>query len=199
LDTKLGIVNREQAIGLPEQPKVDSPEEGCTIRDDNRNYHKNGPFEIHVLCNDLCTGLGNALVDTGSQVSLVKESGLTRGSKIELGSSRIQGITGNFVEIKGQIKLNVGDTSPHEFLVMEKLPMNYDLLLGQDWLEKFGFNFQIPSLGITLPAYSETLVRIPTQEKGNRLVEAQELQENIFCASSVVECTNNSFLCLLIN
>jgi hypothetical protein len=43
------------------------------------------------------------------------------------------------------------------------------------------------------------LVRIPTQEKGNPLVEAQELQENIFCASSAMECVNNSFLCLLIN
>jgi hypothetical protein len=132
-------------------------------------------------------------------VSLVKESGLIRGSKIELGSSRIQGITGNSVEIKGQLKLNVGDTFPHEFLIKDNLTMNYDLLLGQDWLEKFGFNFQIASLGITLPPYSETLVRIPTKEKGNRLVEAQVLQENIFCASSGVECGNNSFIYLLIN
>ena len=91
------------------------------------------------------------------------------------------------MQIKGQIELMIGETSPHNFLVVDKLPMNYDLLLGQDWLEKFGFNFQIPALGITLPAYSETLVRIPTQEKGNRLVEDQELQENIFCASSVVD------------
>ena len=30
------------------------------------------PFEIHMLCDSLKTGLGNALVDIGSQVSLVK-------------------------------------------------------------------------------------------------------------------------------
>jgi hypothetical protein len=71
------------------------------------------------------------------------------------------------MQIKGQTKLNIGATSPYDFLVMDKLPMNYDLLLGQDWLGKFGFNLQIPSLGITLPAYSETLVRIPTQKRGN--------------------------------
>ena len=53
-------------------------------------------------------------------------------------------------------------------------------------------------MDIILPAYSETLVRIPTTEKGSRLVEAQELQENIFCASSIVECIN-SFICLIIN
>jgi hypothetical protein len=93
----------------------------------------------------------------------------------------------------------IGDTSPHNFLVLETLPMNYDLTLGQNWLEKIGFKFQIPSLGVTLPAYSETLVRIPTQEKGNRLVAAQEIQENVLCASSVVECANNSSLCLVVN
>jgi hypothetical protein len=66
--------------------------------------------------------------------------------------------------------------------------MNCEILLGQDWLERFGYQFQIPSLGINLPAYLETLVRIPNTAKGNRLVEAQELQDNIFCASCVVEC-----------
>jgi hypothetical protein len=85
------------------------------------------------------------------------------------------------MQIKGQTELSIGDTPPHDFLVMDKLPTNYDLLLRQEWLEKCGFNLQMPSLGITLPAYSETLVRNPTREKGNRLVEAQELQENILC------------------
>lgn len=51
---------------------------GCTKEDDNGVSNQiRGPFEIYVLCNKLCTGLGNALVDKGSQVSLVKESGLT--------------------------------------------------------------------------------------------------------------------------
>ena len=75
--------------------------------------------------------------------------------------------------------------------------MNCEKIFGQDWLERFGYQFQIPSLRINLPAYSETLVRIPTTAQGNRLVEAQELQDNIFCASSVVECKyfhfNNKF------
>jgi len=43
--------------------------------------------------------------------------------------------------------------------------MNCDILIGQDWLETFGYQFEIPSLGITLPAYSENAVRIPTTEK----------------------------------
>lgn len=48
------------------------------------------------------------------------------------------------MQIKGQTKLMIDDTSPHDFLVMDELPMNYDLL-GQNQLEKFGFNLQIPS------------------------------------------------------
>ena len=93
----------------------------------------------------------------------------------------------------------MGETSPHEFTVVEKLPVNCDILLGQDWLERFGYQFQIPDLGINLPAHSETLVRVPTTEKGSRLIESQELQENIFCASGVVECADSSFICLVIN
>jgi len=54
--------------------------EGCTKNDDQEVSHQitRGPFEIYVLCDQLSMVLGNALVDTGSQVSLVKEGGLTR-------------------------------------------------------------------------------------------------------------------------
>ena len=112
---------------------------------------------------------------------------------------KIRGITGDYLETKGQIELRIRETSPHKFLVVNSLPMNCEILLGQDWLERFGYQFQIPSLGINLPAYSETLVRIPTTAQGIRLVEAQELQDNTFSASSVVECKDFSFLCLIIN
>jgi hypothetical protein len=143
--------------------------------------------------------MGNALIDTGSQVSLVAETSLTRGLKIKEQVVQIHGITGNTMDTKGQIDLCVGETSSHEFMLVKKLPMNCDLLLGQDWLERFDYQFQIPDLGINLPAYSEPVVRIPTSEKGSRLIEAQELQENIFCASSVVECVDFSFNCLVIH
>ena len=109
---------------------------------------------------------------------------------------KIHSTRGDHLETKWQTDLRIGETSPHRFLVVNSLPMNCEILLG---LERFGYQFHIPSLGINLPAYSETLVRIPTTEQGNRLVEAQELQDNIFCASSVVECKDSSFLCSIIN
>jgi len=143
--------------------------------------------------------MGNALIDTGSQVSLVKETGLARGLKIKRQLVKIHGITGNVMEAKGKVDLGIGETSLHEFMLVSDLPMKCDILLGQDWLERFGYQFQIPELGINLPAYSETLVRIPTTEKGSRLLEAEELEENVFCSSGVVECVDNSFICLVIN
>jgi hypothetical protein len=36
------------------------------------------PFEIYVLCDSLKTGIGNTLVDTGFQVSLVTERRVTK-------------------------------------------------------------------------------------------------------------------------
>jgi hypothetical protein len=83
-------------------------------------------------------------------------------------------------------------------LLVGNLPMKCDILLGQNWLERFSYQFQITDLGIKLKAYSETLVRIPTTEKSRRLLETVELQENIFCASSAAECVDNSFICLRI-
>jgi hypothetical protein len=71
--------------------------------------------------------------------------------------------------------------------------MTCDVLLGQGWLERIGYQFQIPSLGIFLPANSKTVVCVPTTEHGDRLGKAQELEEVVFCASSVVECKDFSF------
>ena len=81
-------------------------------------------------------------MDTGSQVSLVKEGTLIRGSNIKHDVPSIQGITGDFMQVKGQTKLSIWEPPPRDLLVMDKLRMNYDLLLGKDWLEKFGFTLQ---------------------------------------------------------
>jgi hypothetical protein len=47
--------------------------------------------------------MGNALIDIGSQVSLVAETGLVRGLKVRKHLVQIHGITGNVMENKGQI------------------------------------------------------------------------------------------------
>jgi len=78
----------------------------------------------------LKTGLGNALVDTGSQVSLVKERILIKGSDIKRHVLKIHGITGDYLETKGQIDFRIGVTSPLKFLVVNFLLMNCEILMG---------------------------------------------------------------------
>ena len=65
---------------------------------------------------------------------LVKERSVTKGSDIKRHVLKIHGVTGNYLETKGQIDLRIGETLPHRFLVVNSLPMNCELLLGQDWL-----------------------------------------------------------------
>ena len=68
------------------------------------SHQSRGHFEIYVLCNKLIKCLGNALKDTESQVSLVKGT-LIRESNIKQ----------NISCIRGQTKLSIGETSPHDF------------------------------------------------------------------------------------
>jgi hypothetical protein len=85
-----------------------------------------------VLCDSLKNGIGNALIDTGLQVSLVTAEALARGLRIDKNILEIHGITGNSMATKGCVDLCIGETSPHKFLVVQELPMNYEVLLGQD-------------------------------------------------------------------
>ena len=49
--------------------------------------------------------MGNALIETGSQVSLVSENSLARGLKIKRQVVQIHGITGSVMETKGKVDL----------------------------------------------------------------------------------------------
>ena len=55
------------------------------------------------------TGIGDALVDTGSQVSLVTGRSLNTGSGTKKQVLQINGITGNEMETMGQIEVCVGE------------------------------------------------------------------------------------------
>jgi len=51
----------------------------------------------------------------------------------------MHGITGDYFETKWQVDLSLRETSPRTFFVVNSLPMNCDVLLGQDWLERYGY------------------------------------------------------------
>jgi hypothetical protein len=57
----------------------------------------------------------------------------------------IQGVTGNQLKLKGKVNIHIGNTSEplkQECFVVEQLPRNLDLILGQDWLENNGYSIQ---------------------------------------------------------
>jgi hypothetical protein len=160
-----------------------------------------GYYEIYVISPQLKNEPGVALIDTGSQVSLVKESSLTKFSKERYGNVKISGITGNQIDIKGQVKLQIKNTlEPLNLFcyVVDNLPRNLDIILGQDWLDKAGYEFQ-KKISTIIPPYSEQVVKCKTNEKGTRFIEHQILKPGLICASSLVNCENFEFPCLVVN
>ena len=169
------------------------------VNSDNENVYSD--YEVIVACKCLKGGVGNVLIDTGAQISLANQGSLNHNAfkKMRRCNQKVQGITGSYIKVSGFIDLSLNEGETHEFQVIETLPLNYDLVIGQDWLKRFGVQFSIPTLGVTIPARSEKIVKFPTNETGTRLIESQELEPNIFCASSITQCKDNTFVCLLVN
>lgn len=213
------------AVGYPEQPRIARPI-GCESKgeltkennstENNRRANNDhigivgndskesedslGHYEVYVVCPQLKEGLGIALIDSGSQISLVKESSLIKYSKEKDENHKVYGITGKHIEIKGQVKLKIENTleaSEQKCYVVDNLPRNLDIILGQDWLANEGYGFQ-KKTSVIIPPCSE-VVKCKTSEKGIRFIEHQITQPGLMCASSLVSCENFEFPCLMIN
>jgi hypothetical protein len=52
---------------------------------------------------------------------------------------------------------------------------------------------------LALPPLSEGIVKIPTREKGVRLIEKQELLPGVYCGTSLGECNGEFVSCLAVN
>jgi hypothetical protein len=74
-----------------------------------------GHFEIYIVSKELKGELGVDLIDSGSQVSLEKESSLTKFSQEKDRNLQICGITGKQMEIKGKVKLEIENTLDRTF------------------------------------------------------------------------------------
>jgi hypothetical protein len=160
-----------------------------------------GHYEVYIVSGDLRGELGVALIDTGSQVSLVKESSLINCSEEKDKSFQIVGITGKQMKVKGKIEINIENTlEPLRLMcyVVDSLPRNLDIILGQDWLDKAGYGFQ-KKTPVIIPPYSEQVVKCNTRERGVRFIEHQILQPGLICASSLVSCEAYEFPCLVVN
>jgi hypothetical protein len=183
-------ITKSDRIGI-----VGNDSEEC-IKDDS-----SGRYDVHVVSPQLKEGLGVALIDTGSQISLVRESSLIRFSREKNDNFKIYGITSEEVEMKGQIKLiieNALESLNQLCYVVESLPRDLYIIFGQHWLDNAGYGFQRKT-PVTIPACSEQVIKCRTSEKGIGFIEHQILQPELVCASSLETCENFEFPCLVIN
>jgi hypothetical protein len=173
-------------------------------RNDSRGITRNdslGRYEIYIVSRQLKEGLGVALIDSGSQVSLVKEASLIKASKEKYGNIQIQGVTGKPMNVKGQIKLKIENALEplnQTCYIVDQLPRDLDIILGQERLENACYNFQ-KKTPVVIPPYSEKVVKCKTVEKGTRFIEHKILQPGLVYAASLVNCEEFEFPCLMIN
>jgi hypothetical protein len=159
-----------------------------------------GRYEVYIVSPQLREGLGLALIDSGSMISLRREASVTK-FKRQNEQINVQGITGAQVKIEGQIDLNIENTLEplvQKCYIVDSLPRNLDIILGQDWLEQAGFNIK-KGTPVIIPPYSEQIIKCKTKERGVRFIEHQLLQPGLIVASSLVNCKNEELPCLVVN
>jgi hypothetical protein len=74
----------------------------------------------------------------------------------------IQGINGGDMRIKEGIMLQVNDSAEMLFYVVENLPRNLDIILGQEWLFQNDYIMTCPN---TILPFSESIIKVPFRER----------------------------------
>ena len=92
-------------------------------------------FEMYITSKQLKEDIGIGLLDTGAQMSLVKEV-LRNKRNIQESNNSVQGIAGNILETKGVKMLEINESKTFPFVIVEKLPRDLDCILGEDWLKE---------------------------------------------------------------
>jgi hypothetical protein len=155
---------------------------------------------VYIVSPQLRGELGLALIDSGSVVSIIKESVVMK-FRNQREQIELQGVTGQHMNVLGLIELKIENmTEPfaQRCYVVDDLPRDLDIILGQDWLEKAGYSFQ-KRKPIMIPPYSEQVIKCETNERGVRFIEHQLLQPGLIAASSLVNCEADEFPCLVVN
>jgi hypothetical protein len=94
-----------------------------TLKIDQKDGQPLGPYEIFVTSPQLRTEVGVALIDTGAQVSLIARTSLhPKVTVMKNEIHKISGITGNIMNINGEVEVNINNNGHHKFYIIERVP-----------------------------------------------------------------------------
>jgi hypothetical protein len=168
------------------------------------------------------------LVDTGADISIIKESSLKPECDFKIDKSvEIKGISNGVVKTRDTISLKLFSDhheTVHDFHVVgEEFILHYDGILGRDFWEnkkavidyckgeilmedviiKFDSkdtdNSAKKTLTVTLKARSENIVRLPTSSLGQGWTSRKEILPGIFLAESITKGINGTCITSMIN
>jgi hypothetical protein len=74
----------------------------------------------------------------------------------------MQGITGNCRSLTQGIYLEINESKPFLFYIVDELPRGVDVILGHKWLIENGY---VMTRNPALRPMSEGIVKIPTRER----------------------------------
>ncbi len=84
---------------------------------------------------------GTFLIDTGASRSVISRASLSRfrpGVSLKIAQVRLESVTGEPVEVDGQVSLTVDGIGGHSFLVLKNIKGNG--IIGSDFLTARGAN-----------------------------------------------------------
>lgn len=166
------------------------------------------------------------LIDTGATISAIKYAHVAEQNiPIHVGNTMINGIGGK-VRAMGYVNIDLNIENHvlnHRFFVFESLPCKAHGILGQDFLSKHMSVLDFANKSLTIwqnsinkldfplilesnhknsyfiPARSESLHHISTDETEECLVCASEIQEGVYIASTLCTPKNGKLLIQILN
>lgn len=170
----------------------------------------------HILCysNDLVEQSGQFLIDSGSDMNLIKIGMLNGNVKVDLGKKRLlKGINDNAVCTIGTILMNIKIGNEHFTETFEVVEDNFPIprtgILGKTFLKGNGVILDmneeqliIPDKYVKVPARSELIIGIKTpNELENKvlLLESQEVNKDITISNTLGTAINNQLITSIIN
>lgn len=161
---------------------------------------------IKLTCPNLGDNSGTFLVDTGSEISVLKKSALQSGSNVNSHSIlELTGINKLVVNAREQIRLLLNEIEGDMHIVPDDFPIPYDGILGAEFLKRYKatlcFNhdnliingqeialINSPRKKIMLPARSKSLIEldVANPSQGEGYVELLDAGQGIFIGNALV-------------